>query len=81
MGTAMYESMVGINHRNTKIRPDMAAFGYDKATGKPIWIDTNGRKYDQGDDRIRYDLNKDPHGWKATGKKVRQTDSRGRPNL
>ena len=27
-----------------------------------------------------YDLKNDPHGWKATGKKVRPFDQKGRPN-
>lgn len=71
-GTAMYESMVGVNTRNTDIKPDMAAFGYDKVTGQPVWVDTKGNRHRHDSNKVRYDLNKDPHGWRATGKKVKE---------
>ena len=46
---------------------DAVAFGYDKATGRPLAIDGKGRTFDA--DQTRYDLRNDRHGWKATGKK------------
>jgi hypothetical protein len=72
--------MVGANTRNTAIRPEMAAFGYDKKTGQPIWIDKKGRKYDSNDDKVRYNIHSDPHGWKAAGKRIRDRDAKGREN-
>jgi len=78
--TAMYEDMVGVNTSNTSIKPDMAAFGYDKRTGQPIWIDTHGKRHAHDSSKVRYDLKNDPRGWKATGKKVRPFDEKGRLN-
>lgn len=45
---------------------EVVAFGHDKKTGQPIAIDRTGKRVDPG--RTRYNLNQDPHGWKATGK-------------
>ncbi len=42
------------------------AFGHDRKTGRPLAIDKKGRKFDPGE--TRYDLDHDPHGWKATDK-------------
>lgn len=78
--TAMYENMVGVNTRNTEIKPEMAAFGHDKTTGQPYWVDTKGKRHRHDSSAVRYDLSKDPRGWKAAGKKVRETDSKGNPN-
>src|SRR3989304_3130672 len=42
------------------------AFGYDRATGRPWALDRFGKKFDPSE--TRYDLKRDPHGWKSTGK-------------
>jgi len=56
------------------------AFGHDIKTGRPLAIDKKGNKFDPG--KTRYNLARDPHGWKATkGKnKLRKSDKYGRPN-
>lgn len=43
------------------------AFGYNKKTGRPVAIDKKGKQFDPKE--TRYDLNRDPHGWRSTGKK------------
>ena len=48
---------------------DVVGFGVDKATGKEVAVDTKGRRVDPKD--TRYNPTKDPHGWRATGKKVK----------
>lgn len=60
---------------------DVAAFGYDTKTGRPMWVDTKGNKIPDGDPSIRYDRIHDAHGWRKTGKKVAKYDDRGRPNI
>ena len=57
---------------------DVTALVIDKKTGEPLWLDGKGHKlkYDSSD--VRYDLVHDPHGWKSTGKKVREYDKYGR---
>ena len=42
------------------------AFGYDTKTGRPLAMDKKGRKFDPAE--TRYNLDKDPYGWGATGK-------------
>jgi len=48
---------------------DVTAFGYDRKTGKPVAIDTKGKRISPSE--TRYDLERDPRGWKAIGKKVK----------
>ncbi len=58
--------------------PDVSALGYDKETGRPIAIRRkDGKKIDVSD--TRYDTERDPHGWRATGKKTKEKDEFGRP--
>lgn len=57
---------------------DVTALVYDKKTGEPLWLDKKGNKIKYGDSQIRYDLQKDRFGWRATGQKVRDTDKYGR---
>lgn len=56
---------------------DPVAFGHDKKTGQPVAIDKKGKRFDPKE--TRYDLERDPHGWKAVGKKPRKVDKYGRP--
>ena len=56
---------------------DATAFGRDKKTGKPIALDKKGKRIAIED--TRYDLRKDPHGWRTVGLKVRSKDKFGRP--
>lgn len=58
---------------------DASAFGYDRKTGRPIALDTHGKRIDPSE--TRYDLKRDPHGWKKTGKKVAAIDDHGKPNI
>lgn len=53
---------------------DMVAQGIDKKTGQPFWIDTKGKRVRHDDSSIRYDVIRDPQGWKATGKKVKDPE-------
>jgi hypothetical protein len=48
---------------------DVVAFGRD-VKGREVAIDKKGKRIDPS--QTRYDLKKDPHGWKATGKKVKE---------
>lgn len=48
---------------------DVVGFGQDPKTGLEVAIDTRGKHI--AVDETRYDFKKDPHGWKATGKKVK----------
>lgn len=57
---------------------DVVAFGHD-AKGREVAIDKKGKRIDPS--QTRYDLKKDPHGWKASGKKVKPLDRKGRPNI
>jgi hypothetical protein len=50
---------------------DVVAFGHDTKTGQPIWIDSKGNRLRHDSPEVRYNLQSDPHGWRATGKKVR----------
>lgn len=54
------------------------AFWKDPKTGKEFATDAKGKIMDPSE--TRYDTNRDPRGWKATGKKVREKDSHGRLN-
>lgn len=56
---------------------DPVAFWRDQS-GRVIAQDTKGQLIPQ--DKTAYDINRDPHGWKTSGKKVRDRDDRGRPN-
>lgn len=57
---------------------DVTALVQDKKTGEPLWLDKKGKKIKYGDSQVRYDIKKDPHGWRSTGQKVRETDKYGR---
>lgn len=57
--------------------PDVKAFGVNEK-GQQIAVTTKGKVVDPS--TTRYDLKRDPHGWKATGKKVSKIDQYGRPN-
>lgn len=59
-------------------KQDAVAFGVDKKTGRPVAISAKGKIIDASE--TRYDLKNDPRGWKATGKKVRSKDNKGREN-
>ena len=48
---------------------DVTALVFDKQTGQPLWLTKGGKKLRHDDPSVRYDLVKDPRGWKATGKK------------
>lgn len=63
--------MPKISHRKYK---EVTAFGYDKKTGQEVAIDKKGKRVDPS--QTRYDLEKDPYGWKATGKKVKAPKSK-----
>lgn len=57
---------------------EAVAIGVDKLTGQQVAINEKGQRVPV--EKTRYDLKNDPHGWRATGKKVRETDSKGNPN-
>src|SRR3990167_8886462 len=42
------------------------AFFQDKKTGRMMAVDRKGNKFDA--EKTRYDLKRDPYGWKATDK-------------
>lgn len=48
---------------------DVVGFGKDPKTGVEVAIDNRGKRI--AVDETRYDFNKDPNGWRATGKKVK----------
>jgi DNA-directed RNA polymerase subunit RPC12/RpoP len=78
-GKAWYPDMeTDTSSVNVKKYRDIQALVIDKKTGQPLWIDTKGRRLSYDSSDVRYDLRNDPHGWKATGHKVRQTDKYGR---
>ena len=56
---------------------DVKAFGVDEK-GREVAIDSKGNRVDPS--KTRYDTKRDPKGWKATGKKVREKDKYGNPN-
>jgi hypothetical protein len=62
---------------STRHYKDLTALVIDKKTGQPFWLDKKGKKVRHDSSDVRYDLRNDPHGWKATGKKVRETDKYG----
>ncbi len=45
---------------------EVTGFGYEKKTGRYVGITAQGKHIDPSD--TRYDVRKDPHGWKAVGK-------------
>lgn len=57
---------------------DVTALVVDKKTGEPLWLTKKGNKLRYGDSQVRYDLQKDPHGWRATGQKVKERDKYGK---
>lgn len=59
---------------------EAVAFGHDKATGRPWAIGKKGEKFDPMLTRYAQHPN-DRFGWKATGKKVREKDKYGNPNI
>lgn len=48
---------------------DAIAFGHDTETGKPIALDKQGKRIDPRE--TVYTQKKDPFGWRATGKKIK----------
>src|SRR3990172_8633358 len=56
---------------------EVTALLIDKKTGQPVWVDKKGKKIPYGDSSVRYDLQTDPRGWRATGQKVRESDKYG----
>ena len=56
---------------------EVTAFGVDEK-GRQVGITTKGKRVDPS--KTRYDLKRDPKGWKAIGKKVRSKDQYGNPN-
>jgi hypothetical protein len=51
---------------------DAQAFGIDTKTGRPVGIDSKGKRFDPKESR--YDFKRDPHGWKAIyGRKAKIT--------
>jgi hypothetical protein len=54
---------------------EFTAFGYDRKTGQPFWLDKKGNRVRHDDKSVRYDLNQDPHGWRKIGKKVKEYES------
>lgn len=56
---------------------DPVAFGVDKKTGRFVAMDKHGKYFDPRETRYtKYP--DDTHGWKATGKKVKRYDSKGK---
>lgn len=53
------------------------AFLTHQESGKQVAIDKNGHKFDPSE--TRYNLKDDPHGWRATGKRVAKYDINGNP--
>ena len=53
---------------------DVTAFGTDEH-GETVGVTKKGKRVDPS--QTRYNFHKDPHGWKAVGKKVREYDSKG----
>lgn len=49
---------------------DVTAFGRDKETGKPVAVDKKGKRVEPSE--TRYNFQKDPHGWRAAGYKVKE---------
>lgn len=59
----------------TKGYKEAVGFGHDPKTGKPLAIDRNGRKFNPKDSvYAKTGFEKDPHGWRVTGKKVTDPD-------
>lgn len=77
-GTAKYADLEG-GGGFIKRYKDVTALVFDKKTGEPLWLDKNGKKLKYDSPEVRYNPTSDPHGWSATGKKVRETDKYGRP--
>ena len=56
---------------------DPVAFGVDKKSGRFVAMDKHGKYFDPRETRYAKHPD-DPNGWKATGKKVKKYDSRGK---
>lgn len=56
---------------------DPVAFGVDKKTGRFVAMDKHGKYFDPRETRYAKHPD-DVHGWKATGKKVKKYDSKGK---
>jgi len=69
--TAKMDILSG-NNMFVKKYSDVTALVFDKKTGQPLWLGKNGKKLRHDDPSVRYDLIKDPRGWRAVGKKVRE---------
>ena len=71
-GVARYSNLLkGQKELFVKRYKDLVAQGIDKKTGQPFWIDTKGRRVRHDDPSVRYNVVRDPRGWKATGRKVK----------
>ena len=60
------------------VKKNPTAFGYDDK-GRLVAVDEKGKRFDPKE--TRYNIDRDPHGWKTSGKKVREKDNHGRPNI
>lgn len=59
----------------TKDYKEAVAFGTDTSTGKPLAVDRNGRKFSPKDSVYsKTGFDKDPFGWLATGKRVKDKE-------
>lgn len=58
---------------------DITAIGIDKTTGRQVGVTSKGEHIPI--ELTRYNTRTDAHGWRAIGKKVREFDSKGRPNI
>ena len=79
-GTARYDDIesTGGGVFIKKYKDDITSLVIDKKTGQPLWLDKKGRKIRYDSPEVRYDPRRDPHGWRSTGHKVRETDKYGR---
>jgi|SRR3970040_1520288 len=50
---------------------DLIAQGVDTKTGQPFWLDSRGKRVRHDDSSIRYNVIRDPRGWRVTGTKVK----------
>lgn len=78
-----YEKTHPSAHRSTFFvgsgKKDVTAIGVDKITGRQYGITASGKRVPI--EQTRYNTTTDPHGWRATGKKIRPFDSKGNPNI
>lgn len=76
-----------INKRNKKeeianigIRTHREAVAFYKGP-KGELLASDGKGHMFSPDETIYDMKKDPRGWRATGKKIREKDRHGNPNI